>query len=70
MSVRCTKCKSVCRLESYDPELSIKQKLVGTCSSLLKAIDDVDLAKTPLNPEEASLIQLTQSKLSKFVKML
>ncbi len=70
MSVRCFKCKSICRLESYDPELSIKQKLVGTCSSLLKAIDDVELAKMRLNHEEAHLLKMTQTKISKFLKAL
>jgi len=60
----------MCRLESYDPELTRKQKLVGTCSSLIKAIDDARITKTNLNHEEAHVLKETKLKLSQFLKTL
>jgi hypothetical protein len=66
--VRCSKCRGICRLESYDPELSTKQNLIGTCNSLLKAIDDAIVLKASLSAEEALLLETTQNKLSQFLK--
>ncbi|MCA9835722.1 MAG: hypothetical protein KC422_02360 [Trueperaceae bacterium] len=67
--VRCPNCRNVCKLERYSPELVTKHKLLGSCSSLLRSLEEARLNRTPLSLEETRLIRETQLKLSSFLKL-
>jgi len=66
-TVRCSRCRGICKLERYTPELVAKHKLLGSCSSLSLSLDEATEVLPSLSFEEAQLMRDTQRKLSKFL---